>query len=153
MSTFNDGGAGEEIKQGKYANGLILLLISLLGVVASYFSYQLGQSKTDYKQSKQEDKIEQEEQREREDKIREMYQSKLDQREQFHEHRYRLLQMRADSLSDYLVDVRIGRAKSEFLASESKKTAKSFQAEVRKTVDVTKQLDSVSNSVSKSLQQ
>jgi anaerobic ribonucleoside-triphosphate reductase len=152
MSTLNDSGAGDEVKQGKYANALILILMSLLTIVGSYFSYQLGQSRREYKATRQEDKIEQEKQREREDKIRTEYQLKLDQREAFHEGKYNTVQMKADSLTRALIDIKIGRVRAEVLVTKSKNTAKSFQEEIRRTENVTKQLDSISHSVSKSLQ-
>lgn len=154
MSTFNDGGAGDEIKQGKYANGLILLLISLLGVVASYFSYQLGQTRTEYNTSLEQARISDQKQRVREDSIRAIYQTKLDGRESYHEKRYGLLELKIDSMNaNYIAEIKMTRAKSEVLVNENRKVSKAFQVEVKKTKDVTKELDSVSNSVSKSLSQ
>lgn len=152
MSTLNDGGAGEEVKQGRYANALILILISCLGVVGSYFSYQFGQLKADAKATQAEERAEAEKDRAREDKIREQYQKKLDERELHHERRYNVLQAKLDSIRDNIVtEAKMGSVKSEALASQGKKNAKAFQAEVQKTKEITKELDSVSNSVSKSL--
>lgn len=154
MSTFNDSGAGGEIKQGKYANGLILLLMSFLGVVASYFSYQQGQVKSEYRASLEQSRLADQKQRIREDSIRAEYQSKLDGRESYHENRYNLLQVKIDSMNaNYIAEIKMTRAKSEVLASENRKVSKAFQVEVKKTKEVTKELDSVSNSVSKSLSQ
>lgn len=148
MNTLNENGASDQIKQGKYANALILILMSLLGVVASYFSYQLGQTKKDAKDSLEKSIKDDRRQRAREDSIRGIYQAKLDQREDYHERKYNLLQTKIDSIRDNIVvEAKMGQAKSEVLASQSKKVAKSIQEEVKKTTDAAKEFDSVSKSL------
>lgn len=149
MNTLNDSGAGDQVKQGKYANALILILMSLLGVVASYFSYQIGQQRKEYKMSLETARAIDQRQRVREDSIRSIYQAKLDQREDYHERKYNLLQTKIDSIRDNIVaEAKMGRAKSEVLASQSKKVVNSIRDEVKKTTDAAKEFDSVSKSLS-----
>lgn len=154
MSAFNDNGAGDEIKQGKYANAFLLFLMAALVAVASYFAYQSTKDKSEYQDYKKDIKLEEEDRRNREDKIRQEYQAKLDNREKYHEERYNLLQYKIDSLRDNIIaDSKMNTVRSEVLATKSKKTAQSFQAEVRKTTNAAKELDSISKSVTESLSQ
>jgi len=154
MSTFDDNGSGDQVKQGKYANAFLLFLMGCVISIASYFSYQMGQTKSESKESQAEFIKREQEQRTREDLIRNQYQSKLDEREKYHEGRYSVLQFRIDSLKDNTIaNMKMDRIRSEVLTSNSRKTVKDFQGEVKKTVSVTKELDKEINSASESLPQ
>jgi hypothetical protein len=148
MSNFNDQGAGDEVKQGKYANALILFLMSALISVAGYFAYQASQRRVEFEQAQLRHEKAEAKRTEREDKIRDLYQTKLDERERYHESRYLLLQTKIDSIRDNIIaEMKMGRVKSEVLATQSKKTAQSVQAEVKKTTAAAKEFDSVSKSI------
>lgn len=154
MDNFNDNGSGDQIKQGKYANAFLLFLMACVVSIASYFSYQMGQTKSESKETQDQFIKREEAQREREDKIRNEYQSKLDEREKYHENRYGYLELKIESIKDSTIaELKSDRKRSEKLTSSSRKTVKDFQGEVRKTVDVTKELDKEINSASKSLSQ
>ncbi len=154
MNTFNDNGSGEQVKQGKYANAFLLFLMSALVAVASYFAYQNNQMEANYSKMAERDRAHNSERQSREDSIRREYQATLDKRENYHEGRYNKLQYKIDSIRDNTIaDLKMGRVKSEALATQSKNIVKTLQSEVKKTSEVTKELDSVSNTVTQSLSQ
>lgn len=149
MENFNDLGSGEQVKQGRYANALILFLMSALVAVASYFAYVAAQNKSSYESMKADFLKSEAERMQREDKIRDSYQAKLDDREKYHEGRYNLLQNKIDSIRDNMIsEMKMGRVKSEALATQSTKIVKSVQGEVKKTVEATKEFDSATKSLS-----
>lgn len=139
MSTFKD--SGKAIDQGKYLNAFLYFLIAALLAVCSYFIIENRNLKAENNGLVSNAQA-------REDKIRADCQVIIDRNVEKCDARFDVLEKEVKELRyQTITDLRADRDKSAALTSESRKALKAIRVESTKTKQASKELDSVSNSL------
>jgi cell division protein FtsB len=139
MSNFKD--SGDEVKQGRYANALIYFLMAIIVTVIPILFYRNNQLVKERNADEEKDRA-------REDAVR--IEVRKECKEEMDVARQELVTLRQevrDLRDETISDLRAERARSEILASQSRRALKSIQVETQKTKQANKELDSVSKSL------
>lgn len=139
MSDFND--SREEIKKGNYQNAFLLFLLTALISVTGFLVYTIKTKESAIEKVVIESEA-------REDRLRMECARAQEVLTDKYEKRFDGLQKEVRDLRDATIaDLREGRAKSEQLVIQTRKSLKAINIETQKTRQASKELDSVSKSL------